>query len=91
MQHAASHTQLTFDFSAVYIVCLFISYASPLILFSALFLTYLVLVFYCVVVHFFWLVNGCFYCVRFSFFPYQAKRLAWGNVSEMTYFVSSGT
>jgi len=24
-------------------------------------------------------------------FPNQAKRLAWGNVSEMTYFVSSGT
>jgi len=23
--------------------------------------------------------------------PYQAKRLAWGNVSEITYFVSSGT
>ena len=30
-------------------------------------------------------------CVRFSFFLYQAKRLAWGNVSEMTYFVSSRT
>ena len=29
-----------------------------------------------------------------SVFPYQAKRLAWGNVfnvSEVTYFVSSGT
>jgi len=25
------------------------------------------------------------------FFPCQAKRLAWGNVSEMIYFVSSGT
>jgi len=24
-------------------------------------------------------------------FPYQAKRMAWKNVSEMTYFVSSGT
>jgi len=24
-------------------------------------------------------------------FPYQAKRLAWGNVSERTYFVLSGT
>ena len=24
------------------------------------------------------------------FFPYQAKILAWGNVFEMTYFVSSG-
>jgi len=30
-------------------------------------------------------------CVRFSFFLYQAKRLTWGNVSEMTYFVSSKT
>jgi len=44
-----------------------------------------------VVVHFFWLVNACFCCVRFSLFPYQVKRLAWGNVSEITYFVSSGT
>jgi len=26
----------------------------------------------------------------FSFFPYQAKRLAWGNVSETTYFVLMG-
>ena len=34
-------------------------------------------------------MNACFSCVRFSFFPYQAKRLAWGNVFEMTYFVSS--
>jgi len=25
------------------------------------------------------------------FFPYQAKRLAWGNVSEMTQFLSIGT
>ena len=40
-----------------YIYCLFISHASPLILFSTLFLTYL-----------FWLVNACFCCVRFSFF-----------------------
>ena len=32
----------------------------------------------CVVVHFFRLVNVFFYCVSFSFFPYQAKRLAWG-------------
>ena len=40
-----------------------------------------------------WLVNACFYCVVLGlvFFPYQAKRLAWGNVSEITYFVSSGT
>jgi len=30
---------------------------------------------YCVVVviHFFWLVNACFCCIRFHFFPYQAK------------------
>ena len=33
----------------------------------------------------------CFCCVRFSFFQYQAIILAWGNVSEMTHFVSSGT
>ena len=45
----------------------------------------------CVVVRFFCLVNACFCCARFSFLPYQAKRLAWGNVAEMTYFVSSGT
>jgi len=25
------------------------------------------------------------------FFQYRAKRLAWKNISEMTYFVSSGT
>jgi len=31
---------------------------------------------FCVAVHFFWLVNVCFCCVRFCFFPYQAKRLA---------------
>ena len=36
----------------------------------------------------FWLVNACFCCV--GFFPHQAKRLAWGNMSEVTYFVSSG-
>jgi len=30
-----------------------------------------------------------FCCVRFSFFQYQAKRLAWRNVSEMTYFTHS--
>ena len=96
----------------IHIVCLFISYASPLVLFPSLFLTYLLpylsfplrityhirlletvqpqlridplcfqarcrdrwlnlaLVFlclFCVVVHFFWLVNVCFCCVRFSF------------------------
>ena len=43
---------------------------------------------FCVVVHFSWLVNACFRCFRFSFFPYQAKRSAWGNVSEN---VLSGT
>ena len=36
-------------------------------------------------------VNVCICCVTFSFFPYQAMRLAWGNVSEMTYYASSGT
>ena len=41
-------------------------------------------------VHFFWLVNACFCCVGFSFStPSQDNGL--GNVSEMTYFVSSGT
>ena len=35
------------------------------------------LLFFCVAVHFFRLVNACFCCVRFSFFPYQARRLAW--------------
>jgi len=77
----------------IYIVCLFISYAShlsfsslfhylspPLLIFSfenrpALFRyrkrqLNLASVFclFCVVVHFFWLVNACFCCVRFSFF-----------------------
>ena len=33
-------------------------------------------------------MNACFCCVRFIFLPQQAKRLAWGSVSEMTYFVS---
>ena len=37
---------------------------------------------FCVVVHFFWFVK---------FFPYQGKRFSWGNVSEMTFFVWSGT
>jgi len=45
---------------------------------------------FCVVEYFFWLVNVCFCSVRFSFFPYQAKRLAWGIISEMTCFVLSG-
>ena len=34
-----------------------------------------------VVVHFFWLVNVCFCCVRFSFFPCQAMRFAWEKTS----------
>jgi len=33
----------------------------------------------------------CAFVVLGLVFPYKAKRLAWGNVSEMTYFVSSGT
>ena len=33
----------------------------------------------------------CFCCVRFSFFPYQAKRLAWGNVLNDLLCVASGT
>jgi len=45
---------------------------------------------FCVVLHFFWLVNACFCCVTFGF-PCQAKRLACENVFEMIYFVSSGT
>ena len=41
-------------------------------------------------VHFFWLVNVCFCCARFSFsIPSQEIGLA--NVSEMNYFVLSGT
>jgi len=41
-------------------------------------------------------VNACFCCVWFSFFHTKPREigmeeLAWGNVSEMTYFVSSGT
>ena len=42
------------------------------------------------VVHFFWLVNACFCCVRFSFFI-RSQETGSGNVSEVTYFVSSGT
>ena len=36
-------------------------------------------------------MNACFCRVGISYFPYQAKRLAWGNASEMSYFVSSET
>jgi len=53
----------------------------------------LALVFWClfgIVIHFFWVVNAWFCCVRFSIFSIASKRLARGNVSEMTYFVSSG-
>jgi len=32
----------------------------------------------------------CAFVVLGFIFPYQAKRLAWGNISGMTYFVSSG-
>jgi len=39
----------------------------------------------CVVIHFFWLLNACFYCVRFR--PrYRAKGHTRGNVSKVTYF-----
>jgi len=94
---------IRFLISALYAVCLFILYDSPLILFYSLFpylspllLTSfplridplcfqagcrkrrlsLALVFvwlFCVVVHFFWLVNACFCCVRFSFFHTEAR------------------
>jgi len=49
-----------------------------------------VFILYCICIVF-WLVNACFCRVGFSYFPYQAKRLARGNVSKMTCFVSSGT
>jgi len=49
-------------------------------------LAWVYLCWFCVVVRFFWLVNACFCCARFS-----SKTLAWGNVSEMTCVVSSGT
>jgi len=96
------------SWSSVYIVCLFISYASPLILFSSLFpdsfpplLIFsfenrpapfragcrkrrlnLALVFFCVVVHFFWLVNVCLnsgppgLCSRHYYATVHALRLA---------------
>ena len=42
-------------------------------------------------VHFFWLVTACFcHVLGLVLFPHQAKSLASANVSEMTYFVSSG-
>jgi len=42
----------------------------------------------CCIVHFFRLVNACFYSVRFSI---PSREIGLGNVSEMTYVVSSGT
>jgi len=36
------------------------------------------------------LVNACFCCVKFCFF-HTSRQIGLGNVSEMTYFVSSGT
>ena len=44
-----------------------------------------------VVVHFFCLVNVCFCCVRLCFFSIASQEIGLGNVSKMTYFVSSGT
>jgi len=35
------------------------------------------------------MVRVCFYCVRFSFSVYLAKRLAGKSVSEMTYFMET--
>ena len=49
-----------------------------------------VFILYCICIVF-WLVNACFCRVGFSYFPYQAKRLARKNISKMTCFVSSGT
>jgi len=43
-----------------------------------------------VVAHFFWLVNVRFCCVRFSL-SIPSQEIGFGNVSEMTYFVLSGT
>jgi len=43
-----------------------------------------------VVVHFFWMMNVCLYCVRFSF-SIQSQEIGLGNVSKMTCFVLSGT
>jgi len=44
---------------------------------------------FCVVVHLFGFVNACFCCVRFCF-SIPSQEIGLGNVSEMTYFVSSG-
>jgi len=92
-----------FYFGAIYIDCLFISYASTLIFFSSLFsylsppllifplridplhfqagcfnrrlnLAWVFLCIFCLVVHFFWLVNACFCCVRCSLFPTLSQK-----------------
>ena len=44
---------------------------------------------FCVIVHFFSLVNVCFCCARFSF-PIPSQEVGLGNVYKITYFVSSG-
>ena len=50
----------------------------------------LVFCLFCVVVHFFWLMNACFCCVRFSF-TIPSQEIGLENVSEMTYFVPRET
>jgi len=45
---------------------------------------------FCVVVHLFWLANAWFCCVRFGF-SIPSQEIGLENVSEMTYFVLSGT
>ena len=45
---------------------------------------------FCVVVHFFWVVNACFCCVRFSF-SIPSHEIGLGNISKVTCFVLSGT
>jgi len=45
---------------------------------------------FCVVAHFFWLVNACFCCVRFCY-SIPSQEIGLGNICEMTCFVWSGT
>jgi len=45
---------------------------------------------FCVVMQFLWLVSVCFCCVRFSF-CIRSQEIGLRNVSEITYFVLSGT
>jgi len=45
----------------------------------------LLFVFTCVIVHFFWLVNVCCCCARFSF-SISSRDIGLENVSEMTHF-----